>query len=43
MLVLGGVVAVLEAALFWFVGRLVDILDNVGPGAGWSGLFAAHG
>ena len=43
MLVLGGVTAMLEAALFWFTGRLVDILDNVGPKAGWSGLFAAHG
>jgi ATP-binding cassette subfamily B multidrug efflux pump len=43
MLVLGGIVAVLEAGLFWFVGRLVDILDNVGPGKGWDGLIAAHG
>ncbi|MBL0372005.1 ABC transporter ATP-binding protein [Rhizobium sp. KVB221] len=43
MLVLGGVVAMLEAGLFWFVGRLVDILDSVGPGNGWSGLIEAHG
>lgn len=43
MLVLGGIVAVLEASLFWFVGRLVDILDTVGRGHGWSGLIAAHG
>ncbi len=43
MLVLGGVVAVLEAALFYFVGRLVDMLDGVAPGSGWSALFAAHG
>jgi ATP-binding cassette subfamily B multidrug efflux pump len=42
MLVLGGVTAMLEAALFWFTGRLVDILDSVGPHKGWSGLFAAH-
>ena len=40
---LGGAVAMLEAALFWFVGHLVDILDKVNPGAGWSGLLAGHG
>jgi ATP-binding cassette subfamily B multidrug efflux pump len=43
MLVLGGVTAMLEAALFWFTGRLVDILDGVGPQKGWSGLLQAHG
>eukprot|EP01035_Chromulina_nebulosa_P042112 gene42112-57018_t len=43
MLVLGGVTAMLEAGLFWFTGRLVDILDSVGPQRGWSGLLAAHG
>lgn len=43
MLVLGGIVAVMEAGLFWFVGRLVDILDSVKPGAGWSGLMSEHG
>jgi ATP-binding cassette subfamily B multidrug efflux pump len=43
MLVLGGVTAMLEAGLFWFTGRLVDILDKVGPHQGWQGLFAAHG
>ncbi len=43
MLVLGGFVAVLEAGLFWFVGRLVDILGQSAQGAGWSGLIAAHG
>ncbi|KQV64519.1 ABC transporter ATP-binding protein [Rhizobium sp. Root1220] len=43
MLVLGGMSAAIEAALFWFVGRLVDILATVTPSAGWSGLLAAHG
>ncbi|MBY5623007.1 ABC transporter ATP-binding protein [Rhizobium leguminosarum] len=43
MLVLGGASAAIEAALFWFVGRLVDILGSITPGAGWSGLLAAHG
>ncbi len=39
----GGAVAVLEAALFFFVGRVVDILDTADKATGWSGLFAAHG
>jgi ATP-binding cassette subfamily B multidrug efflux pump len=43
MAVLGGAVAMLEAALFWFVGHLVDILDKVKPGEGWTGLLAGHG
>ncbi|SIQ21970.1 ATP-binding cassette, subfamily B, multidrug efflux pump [Rhizobium sp. RU35A] len=43
MLVLGGLTAAIEAALFWFVGRLVDILASVERAAGWSGLLAAHG
>jgi ATP-binding cassette subfamily B multidrug efflux pump len=43
MAALGGMVAMLEAALFWFVGHLVDLLDKVPQGAGWSGLLSAHG
>ncbi|MCK8778447.1 ABC transporter ATP-binding protein/permease [Rhizobium sp. NTR19] len=43
MLVLGGVAAGVEAAMFWYVGRLVDILDQTQPADGWSGLLAAHG
>ncbi|TCU17174.1 ATP-binding cassette subfamily B multidrug efflux pump [Rhizobium sullae] len=43
MLVLGGMSAAIEAALFWFVGRLVDILGAVKPGVGWSQLLAEHG
>ncbi len=43
MLVLGGLTAAIEAALFWFVGRLVDILATVKQGDGWSGLLAQHG
>jgi ATP-binding cassette subfamily B multidrug efflux pump len=43
MAALGGAVAMLEAALFWFVGHLVDILDKVPRGAGWQGLLADHG
>ena len=43
MLALGGLVALLEAALFYFVGQLVDVLDAAEPSAGWDGLIAAHG
>ncbi|MDO6964239.1 ABC transporter ATP-binding protein [Rhizobium alvei] len=43
MLVVGGLVAVMEASLFWFTGRIVDILDATPAGGGWSGLIASHG
>jgi ATP-binding cassette, subfamily B, multidrug efflux pump len=43
MLVLGGMTAAIEAALFWFVGRLVDILASIDRAAGWAGLLSAHG
>ncbi|WP_099865002.1 ABC transporter ATP-binding protein [Pararhizobium haloflavum] len=43
MLALGGLVALLEAALFYFVGRIVDLLDSIEPADGWAGLVAAHG
>lgn len=43
MLALGGLVALLEAALFYFVGKLVDVLDAADPSAGWDGLIAEHG
>ena len=43
MLVLGGLTAAIEAATFWFVGRLVDILGTIKPSDGWSGLISAHG
>jgi len=43
LLVLGGLTAGIEAATFWFVGRLVDMLATIEPGAGWGGLIAAHG
>ncbi|ATN35077.1 multidrug ABC transporter ATP-binding protein [Rhizobium sp. ACO-34A] len=43
MAAFGGAVAILEAGLFWFVGRLVDLLDTVPREAGWNGLLHAHG
>ncbi|WP_127755080.1 ABC transporter ATP-binding protein [Devosia sp. 1566] len=43
LLVLGGAVALVEAALFYYVGRLVDILDAANQAAGWNGLLASAG
>ncbi|MGV3550071.1 ABC transporter ATP-binding protein [Rhizobium sp.] len=43
MLVVGGMVALLEASLFWFTGRIVDMLDGADRASGWNGLIAAHG
>ena len=43
MLAIGGLVALLEAAMFYFVGRLVDVLDATSRAEGWHGLVAGHG
>ncbi len=43
MMITGAMVGALEAALFWFVGRLIDIFASIPKDAGWSGLIAAHG
>ena len=43
MLALGGLVALVEAALFWFVGRLVDMLGSFDRLQGWGGLMKSHG
>ncbi len=43
MVLLGGLVALLEVALFYFVGRLVDLLESADPAAGWAGLMQQHG
>ena len=43
LLILGGLVALVEAALFYYVGRLVDLLDMSHPAQGWAGLWASHG
>ena len=43
MLFLGGCVALMEVALFYFVGRLVDLLESADAGAGWQGLVDQHG
>src|SRR3954471_12999081 len=43
LLVLGGAVALVEAALFYYVGRLVDILDGAKQADGWAGLIAGYG
>lgn len=43
MMVLGGFVALLEVALFYFVGRLVDLLESANTNDGWPGLMQQHG
>lgn len=43
MLVIGGLIALLEAAMFYFIGLIVDFLTNVDPSAGWDGLLNAYG
>jgi len=42
-LIVGGLSALLEAIFFYYIGRLVDILDSANLADGWSGLFAGHG
>lgn len=43
MLVIGGLIALLEAAMFYFIGLIVDFLTNVDPSDGWDGLLNAYG
>ena len=43
MLVFGGLVALFEAAMFYFIGRIVDLLANVEPSDGWDGLLSQYG
>jgi len=43
LLILGGAVALVEAALFYYVGRIVDILDSASQAEGWAGLIAGFG
>jgi ATP-binding cassette subfamily B multidrug efflux pump len=43
LLVLGGLVALIEAALFYYVGRIVDMLDGADQAQGWAGLITSHG
>jgi ATP-binding cassette subfamily B multidrug efflux pump len=43
LLVLGGLVALVEAALFFYIGRLVDILDGSQRASGWAQLWDKHG
>ncbi len=42
MLVIGGIAPLVEAGLFYFVGRLVDILDQL-PARSWHALWTAAG
>lgn len=39
----GSGVALLEAAIFYFIGRIVDMLNEFNPASGWAGLIENHG
>ncbi|TIM17251.1 MAG: ABC transporter ATP-binding protein, partial [Mesorhizobium sp.] len=41
--VIGGIAPLVEAGLFYFVGRLVDILDQLPGERSWDALWAAAG
>lgn len=43
LLVFDGLSALLEAILFFYIGRLVDILDSASQAGGWNGLLAEYG
>lgn len=43
VLVAGGLSALLDALFFYYIGRLVDILDTTDFSGGWQGLFVEHG
>ncbi|MHA6686568.1 ABC transporter ATP-binding protein [Mesorhizobium sp. A556] len=43
MLVIGGIAPLVEAGLFYFVGRLVDILDQLPAERSWQALWGAAG
>ncbi|MGN6470281.1 MAG: ABC transporter ATP-binding protein, partial [Rhizobiaceae bacterium] len=43
MLVVGGMAPLIDAGLFYFVGRLVDILDASSAHRSWAALIAASG
>jgi len=43
MLVIGGIAPLVEAGLFYFVGRLVDILDQIHGQRSWQALWDAAG
>ena len=43
MLVIGGIAPLIEAGLFYFVGRLVDILDQLPSERSWHALWNVAG
>ncbi|SFJ35374.1 ATP-binding cassette, subfamily B, multidrug efflux pump [Phyllobacterium sp. CL33Tsu] len=43
MLVCGGLIALFEAGLFWFVGKIIDILASTDRAEGWQGVIDRHG
>jgi len=43
VLLFGGLTSLLEALFFYYMGRLVDLLDGAEPALGWQGLVSDHG
>jgi len=43
MLVIGGIAPLVEAGLFYFVGRIVDVLDQLPAERSWAALWQAAG
>jgi len=42
-LMLAGLTSLFEALFFFYMGRLIDLLESGDPGLGWPGLWEAHG
>lgn len=43
LLILIGLTSWFEAAFFFYMGRLIDLLDTSDPAAGWGAFITAHG
>ncbi|WP_127145683.1 ABC transporter ATP-binding protein [Pelagibacterium montanilacus] len=43
LMVTGGLVALFEALFFYYMGRLIDMLDQGAVDEGWAGVMAQHG
>lgn len=42
-LILAGLTSLFEALFFFYMGRLIDLLESGDPSLGWPGLWEAHG
>lgn len=43
VLLLTGLTSLFEALFFFYMGRLIDLLESTDAAGGWAGLLAAHG